>query len=411
GGQVDNYKTPFSRNGIDLSGVEILATAMANLRDDTSLRTSSAFNIMIVILVGLALGLAAASASDLILGVVSIALLLVIPVLAYTLFVSLNFAAPLLTPLAVQLPIGILTIGLSLKTAERRLRRGLENAAREFLPWDVADRLAMGPLSQSAMPASRIVSAIFLSTDVKGFTTLAERLSLETMDELAKDYYGPLFEAVTRHRGDILNMTADSMMCAWPLGEEPVRARGNAIAAALEMARLVEDFAARHPSTPMPTRFGLRAGTAAMGVVGHSGRYVTTVVGDVTNTASRIDSLNKLLNTTVLASAEVLSDVEGLLVRPLGPFAPLGKTESVEVVEILGYGGEDQRLTALAGAFCGCIAAFNGEEWSDAAKRFSALREHYPDDGPTSFFHDLAARYSQDPPPPGTARPIRVNIK
>jgi adenylate cyclase len=231
------------------------------------------------------------------------------------------------------------------------------------------------------------------------------------LDELAKDYFGPLFEAAKRHGGEILNMTADSMMCAWPLGQDPARARSNAIAAALDMARLVEEFAARHPSTPMPTRFGLRAGTAAFGVVGHSGRYVTTVVGDVTNTASRIDSLNKLLSTTVLASAEVLSNVEGLLVRPLGAFAPLGKTESVDVVEILGYHGDDQPLTALAGGFADCLAAFDGEGWSDAAKGLGTLHKHYPDDGPTSFFLGLAVQYSENAPPPGTARPIRVNIK
>ncbi len=206
-------------------------------------------------------------------------------------------------------------------------------------------------------------------------------------------------------------MTADSMMCAWYLGQEPVRARCNAIAAALDMAALVEQFGARHPSSPMPTRIGLRAGTAAFGVVGASGHYVTTVVGDVTNTASRIDSLNKLLNTTMLASAEVLSNVEGLIVRPLGTFAPVGKSESVDLVEILAYRGENRRLTALAGAFAVCLAAFDGEGWSDAEKWFRALHEDYPDDGPTSFFLDLAVKYSQDPPPPGTARPIRVNVK
>jgi adenylate cyclase len=325
--------------------------------------------------------------------------------------VSAHFVAPLLTPLAVQLPIGILTIGLSLKTAERKARRGLESATRQFLPPEVADRLTLGPISPSAMPASRIASAIFLATDVKGFTTLAEKLSPEALDELAKDYFGPLFESVAKHRGEILNMAADSMMCAWYVDQEPVRARANAIAAALNMARLVEDFAARHPSSPMPTRFGLRAGTAAFGVVGHSGRYVPTVVGDVTNTASRIDSLNKLLSTTVLASAEVLSDVDGLLVRPLGAFAPLGKSESVDLVEILGYRGEDMRLTALAGAFGACLAAFDGEGWSDASGWFARLHEQYPEDGPTAFFLDLAVRYSQDPPPPGAARPIRVNIK
>jgi adenylate cyclase len=409
---VDSYDTVYSdANGLDLSGVEILATGLANLMADASLRTSGASNMLIAVVVALILGFAAASASDLVLGIVSVVLLLAVPTLGYSAFVSANFAVPVFTPLAIQLPIGILTIGLSLKSVERKLRRGLESATRQFLPRDVADRLAHGPISPSAMPVSRIATAIFLATDVKGFATVAERLSPEALDEVAKDYFGPLFEAAARHGGEILNMTADSMMCAWYIGDEPLRARRNAIAAALDMAALVEEFGARHPSSPMPTRFGLRAGTAAFGVVGASGHYVTTVVGDVTNTASRIDSLNKLLNTTVLASAEVLSDVDGLIVRPLGTFAPVGKSESVDLVEIWAHRGDNPRLTALAGTFAVCLAAFDGEGWSDAAKWFGALHEDYPDDGPTSFFLDLAVKYSQDPPPPGTARPIRVNVK
>jgi adenylate cyclase len=135
------------------------------------------------------------------------------------------------------------------------------------------------------------------------------------------------------------------------------------------------------------------------------------VVGDVTNTASRIDSLNKLLNTKILASAEVLEDIDGLIVRPLGRFAPLGKLESVDLVEVLAWRGHNQRLSALAGAFGVCLAAFEGEGWSDAAKWLRALHEEYPEDGPTSFFLDLADKYSQDPPAPGVARPIRVNVK
>jgi adenylate cyclase len=409
---VDTYETFFSnRSGIDLSGVEVLATGLANLTDGTSLRSSGVINTLIIIAVALVLGIAAASASDLILGAVSVALLIVVPIAAYILFISANFVVPLFTPLAIQLPVGILTIGLSLKSAERKLRRAMESAAHQFLPSDIASRLALGPLTPTAMPASRIASAIFLATDVKGFTTLAERVSPEQLDELAKDYFGPLFEAAKRHGGEILNMTADSMMCAFHTAQEPARARCNAVAAALDMAGLVEEFGARHPSSPMPTRFGLRAGTAAFGVVGASGHYVTTVVGDVTNTASRIDSLNKLLNTTVLASAEVLSNVDGLIVRPLGTFAPVGKTESVDLVEILAYRGEDRRPTALAGAFAVCLAAFDGEGWSDAAAWFRKLHEEYPDDGPTSFFLDLAIKYSENPPPQGTARPIRVDVK
>jgi len=409
---VDSYETVYSdANGIDLSGVEILATGLANLMDESSLRTSGAANILIVIAIALVLGLAAASASDLVLGAVSAVLLIAVPTLGYYLFVVSNFVVPVFTPLAIQLPIGILTIGLSLKTAERRARRAIERAAHQFLPSDIAGVLVHGPLSPSDMPASKLVSAIFLATDVKGFATLAERHSPETLDELAKDYFGSLFEATVRHGGEVLNMTGDSMMCAWEIGHDPLRARRNAIAAALDMAARVEEFGARHPSSPMPTRFGLRAGKAAVGVIGGSGHFVAAVVGDVTNTVSRIDSLNKLLNTTMLASAEVLSNIDGLIARPLGTFTPVGKLESVDLIEILARRGENPQLSGLVESFAAGLAAFDAECWSDAANCFRALQVEYPDDGPTSYFLDLADTYSRTPPPPGTTRPIRVNVK
>jgi len=201
-------------------------------------------------------------------------------------------------------------------------------------------------------------------------------------------------------------------MCAWPTDIDPLKARNSAITATLEMAGLVRKFAERHPSSPMPTRFGVRAGTAVFGVVGGTGRYVTTVVGDVANTVSRIDSLNKPLRTRILVSSEVLANVNGLVVRPLGTFAPVGKSESVDLIEILGAAGDDgQLIAALAEAFALALAAFDAECWRDAANCFRALQQDYPDDGPTSFFLDLADDYLQNPPPPGTARPIRMKVK
>jgi adenylate cyclase len=279
------------------------------------------------------------------------------------------------------------------------------------LPNEVADALVFGPLSQGTVPASRIGSAIFLATDVSGFTTMAERLSPQALDGLVKDYFGPLIETTVRHGGNILNLTGESMMCAWPTDNDPLKARNSAITATLEMASLVRKFGERHPSSPMPTRFGVRAGTAAFGVVGGPGRYVTTVVGDVANTVARIDSLNKLLRTRILVSAEVLSNVNGLIVRPLGTFAPVGKSASIDLIEILGLALEDGRLIALTESFALGLAAFDAERWSDAANCFRALQQDYPDDGPTSYFLVLADDYSQTPPPPGTARPIRMNVK
>src|SRR5207342_2155036 len=95
-------------------------------------------------------------------------------------------------------------------------------------------------------------------------------------------------------------------------------------------------FNERHPSSPLPTRFGLHAGFAVLGAIGGAGHFATALIGDVTNTAARIESLNKQLNTRILASEEVLADVDGIVVRRLGTFILVGKAQAVRVAEILG---------------------------------------------------------------------------
>src|SRR5262249_25176218 len=261
---------------------------------------------------------------------------------------------------------------LSLRTAERSLRTAVETAAHQFLPREIADRLSAGPIARTTVPADKLRSAIFVATDIEGSTAVAERLSPVALGALVKDYFEPLFDVTLRCGGEVLNVTRDSMMCAWYTDPDPLGARRNAIRATLEMKAAIADFSARHSWAPLPTRFGLRAGTAVFGVVGGSGRYVSTLVGDVANTVSRIDSLNKLLRTRVLSSAEVLANVDGLTVRPIGTFAPVGKSESVDLIEILDGSRDDPQLIALADTFAQALAAFDAEHWSEAAERLRA---------------------------------------
>jgi adenylate cyclase len=409
---IDSYETVYSGgSGINVSGVEILATAVTNLTQDTSIRTSGAGNMLAVVAAALVIGMAAASGSHLILRVAFLSLLLALPAVSYHLFVSANIFVPWLTPMLASLVIGFPAALWGMSTAERKLRGAIESAARQFLPKEIGDRLAYGPLSKGAAPVNKIRFGIFLATDIEGFTTVAERLSPEALNELVSEYFNPLFETILGRGGEVLDLTGDSMMCAWYVGDNPLQARANAIMATLDLADLVASFNLWHPPSALRTRFGLCAGTAAFGVVGGSGRYVATVVGDVTNTASRIDSLNKILRTCVLASEEVAANIDGVIIRRLGSFAPVGKSESVELVEILGRSSEDRRLTALARAFAAALAAFDAEQWSEAVQGFTVLHETHKDDGPTSYFLDLAAAYARNPPSQGTVRPIRVNIK
>ena len=399
------------RNGINLSGVEILATGLADLMENAPLKTSGLVNGLIVLGVAIILGIAAASASTLILAGVSFILPFAIFALGYYLFVSANFVIPVFTPTAVELPIGVLLAALFLRNAEMKLRRSIDGAMRQFLPRELADSLAQGPRSPTAVPEGQTRFVVCLETDAEGFMTLSERLSPEGLQQLLNEYFPPLFAVIQRHGGVIPNVTGDAMICSWTTAGEPLQARTNAIHATLEMLDLVASFNARHPASPLPTRFGLHAGFAVLGAIGGAGHFATALVGDVTNTAARIESLNKQLNTRILASEEVLADVDGIVVRRLGTFILVGKAQAVHVAEILGRVGEDRRMAALAEKFAVGLAAYDSENWGEAARFFRDLQKEYPDDGPTSYFLNRAERFLQNPPPPGTDRPIRMNVK
>src|SRR4029077_10268472 len=108
---------------------------------------------------------------------------------------------------------------------------------------------------------------------------------------------------------------------------------------------------------------------------------------------------------------EVLENVDGIVVRRLGTFTLAGKVQPVRLGEILGRIGEDRRMAALAESFAIGLAAYDSENWGDAARRFRDLQKEYPDDGPTSYFLNRAEKFLENPPPPGMDRPIRMNVK
>ena len=83
----------------------------------------------------------------------------------------------------------------------------------------------------------------------------------------------------------------------------------------------------------------------------------------------------------------------------------------MRVVEILGRSGEAPWMNALVESFAAGLAAFDAEDWREAVKRFRAVLDDYPDDGPTEYFVKLADIYSLEPPLPGRARPMRMNAK
>ena len=268
----------------------------------------------------------------------------------------------------------------------RREREHLSTALAHYLPPKIAEQLAREIGDVRA--ADQSVFGMCLSTDAHQYTTLSETMEPAELGALMNRYYGVTFEPVKRHGGLVQDVVGDSMLAVWATTEPDASLRSRACLAALDIASAVDRFNATSGRFALPTRIGLHSGRLLLGSVGAIDHYEYRAVGDIVNTATRLEGLNKHLGTRLLVSAEVLDRLEGLTTRELGSFLLAGKSKPIVVHESPGKAAEatasDRERCAI---FAGALAAFRRGAWSDAVRLWEeSLRSCGGEDGPSRFY-------------------------
>lgn len=388
--QADIFFTVFSQSdGRDLSGVEIAATALGNLLEGEWIKPMPHGLALLLLFawgaIFTALCRAVSTARAMLLAVATSASYFVA---AYWAFAAHELWIPLFIPLAIQAPLALFALTLWRYREESRERHKVRAALGHYLPATVVDEIA-DDIAQHRQ-TQQLVYGVCLVTDAERYTTLSEHMSPQKLGRFMNQYYGVLFPAVRKSGGIISDVVGDSMMALWASVRVPDAGQhAAACRAALEMRAAVNSFN-REQAWPLPTRFGLHAGEMALGNVGTVDHFEYRAVGDIVNTASRIQGLNKQLRTWILASSAALRDVEGLLMRDLGDFVLTGKSQPVRLYEII---GDMERADPIALECCSSFAYIR-ESWEkgdaqETQRRCEEHLRHFPKDGPAEFYLDL----------------------
>jgi adenylate cyclase len=401
--QLDTYSTVYSEDGVDLSGAEIAATAFANLIANRTLRRIP-LSAEIAILGSFAL-LAACVALLLTPGRAAGALI-VLGAAHYALAQHLFNVPAVLVPVGIPL---LVEAPLSLFTAV--WMRYLN--VRTQVPREV-----------DADTPPQQVHGVCLSTDIENYFAASEGMEPRDLAALMGEYYATLSRLVAHRNGVMLGRAGDSAMCvwadmrpSWPIprswrlrfgqSASDACARANACQAALDIHDAVVR-ARDWRGTPVRTRMGLHVGPVALGPV--RGEY--HVIGEVPNTASRIEELNKHLRTSILASEAVVHEQEGFVLRPVGRFVLAGRSRPLEIVEILGRRDTVGESTVeLRRRFASALAAFQRGDVAEAEGLFRALASEYPSDGPSLYYHRLCSGQQVSAVTATSPPAIRLDVK
>jgi adenylate cyclase len=382
----DHYPTVFSTHeGVKLSGAEILATALSNIESNGSMKEPSLrLRVTTAICFGLMLGPALLLGS-LSRGCIAAALLWGgYLITALLLFRFQSAWLPMLVPLLVLSPTG-LAYAIAHNYRDLRLKRDrLRNLFGKFLPDAVIEGLLenQSKLDTVAEP----VYGVCLVTDAERFTHLADTMHPAELARFLNEYFQVVFPRITERDGSIIDVLGDAVLAFWK-GNEADRALHNKVCgAALELVSAVDRFNAAS-ATRLPTRIGISGGfvtTTAMGAFNH---YEFRPVGETVVTSFRLQDLNKMIGTRMLAAEPVVRDAEDLLVRDVGVFLLRNKTAATRVFEIIG-----EKNTASAESLQICLEfslaleAVRAGRVQVALERFRAIHERFPKDGPAAFY-------------------------
>jgi class 3 adenylate cyclase len=204
-------------------------------------------------------------------------------------------------------------------------REASTRALREFVPSQVADRLGSAPLEPEE------VEATILFSDIRGFTTLSERLSPKEVASVLAVHLAAMAEVVLAHGGTIDKFAGDAVMAVFGAPDHVPDHAERALRCALAMqARQAElnDGA----ELPLEMGIGVNTGVVIAGTVGGAGRLDYTVVGDAVNVAQRLQSAAG--PGEVVASASTVAAAPGLTAEPAGAQEVKGRREPVEVYRL-----------------------------------------------------------------------------
>ncbi|HBS26300.1 MAG TPA: adenylate/guanylate cyclase domain-containing protein, partial [Gammaproteobacteria bacterium] len=300
--QKDGFYTVFTDTaGLDISGVEIMATTLGNLLEARSVQPLPITPKIFLILLFAALVswiLAQFTGYKIIIAAITLAAGYLGA--AHWLFSSLAVWMPLTTPLMLQLPLAAVLILITQYRSTKNQTDHLDSAFRRYLPASVADS-AISQSNDMLLAEKQKKFATCLATDMINYTQLAETTPPSELHERLNEYFKTMFPTVYANNGLVIDVVGDAMLAIWHDGNQ------NQITLnALRTAQIIQQHLNANHLSGRPTRMGLHCGEVSLGSVGSGKHFEFRAVGDVVNTTTRIEQLNKLLGTQLLASGEVL---------------------------------------------------------------------------------------------------------
>ncbi|MGH2678600.1 MAG: adenylate/guanylate cyclase domain-containing protein, partial [Actinomycetota bacterium] len=205
-------------------------------------------------------------------------------------------------------------------------REASTQALRSFVPSGVANRLGSAPIEQEE------VEVTILFSDIRGFSTLAERMPPRELVAILAKHLAAMAEVVLANGGMIDKFAGDAVMAVFGAPDpQPDHAE--------RALRCAQDMQARQAElnvdadSPLDMGIGVNTGVVIAGTMGGGGRLEYTVIGDAVNVAQRLQTVAG--PGEIIAASSTVAASPGVVAEPAGAQEVKGRTEPVEIYRLV----------------------------------------------------------------------------
>ncbi|MFP4483332.1 MAG: CHASE2 domain-containing protein [Spirochaetaceae bacterium] len=361
------------------------------------------YGIILAAVVALAIGVSIRRLNPVPSLIVGVGYVAVFAVAAGAYFLLTRNYPPMIAPLVAG---GLTFIGLTafkfIQTAQERSY--IRNAFSHYLSSDVISDLISDPNKLRLGGEKKHLTAFF--TDVKGFSTISEKLDPESLVSLLNEYLTAMSDTILEMRGTIDKYEGDAIISFFgaPI-DLPDHAR-RACLSAVRMKRVEQDLnerlleAQRTPG-PLLTRIGINSGEMVVGNMGTLQKMDYTMMGNAVNLAARLEGVNKQYGTWILASEATRNEAgDHFAYRKLDRVRVVGIETPVRLFEVVEEQSQiDPLVKEALDTFHEGLNLFENREWEEARKRFQDVLSARPGDGPATFFAKRCAEFQKKAPP------------
>ncbi|MCU0615210.1 MAG: adenylate/guanylate cyclase domain-containing protein [Desulfobacterales bacterium] len=392
--------TPFSPI---YPGVEIHANVIDNILHQNFLVFSSLIrllDVLAIIFFGLAMGLIITrlrAALGALVAIIIISVFIAINLIAFHNFnIWLTLVHPVLTMITIYL---FITIYHYIK--EEREKKKIRGAFQYYLTASVINEMLKDPTKLKLGGDKKDLSVLF--SDIRGFTTISEKLTPEELVHLLNEYLTVMTNIVFKYEGLLDKYMGDAIMAVFgaPL-DQPDHAR-RACLTALEMLEELHKLQKKWEAEGRPVLdigIGINTGDMVVGNMGSEMRFDYTVMGDMVNLGSRLEGINKEYGSNIIISEFTHNVVQDIFsCRELDWVRVKGKNKPVKIFELLANKKDEDKWKDLIVSFEKGLVLYREARWDEAILSFRQVLAIRADDFAASMYIERCNSLKEQPPP------------